>query len=105
MGVDLRHSDLDGKAAEDRLHAVGITVNRNSIPYDTASKFNPSGIRLGSPSVTTRGMGVGEMAEIADCVADLLEALAGDRGEAELDAIRERTLTLTNRFPLPYALS
>jgi glycine hydroxymethyltransferase len=105
MLVDLRPLGLRGRQVQDAADRVGITLNSNAIPYDEASKFNPSGIRLGSPSVTTRGMGVGEMAEIADCVADLLEALAGDRGEAELDAIRERTLTLTNRFPLPYALS
>jgi glycine hydroxymethyltransferase len=104
MLVDLRPLSLKGRQVQDAADRVGITINSNAIPYDEASKFNPSGIRLGSPSVTTRGMGVGEMAEIADCVADLLEALAGDRGEAELDAIRERTLTLTNRFPLPYAL-
>jgi glycine hydroxymethyltransferase len=105
MLVDLRPLGLKGRQVQDAADRVGITLNSNAIPYDEASKFNPSGIRLGSPSVTTRGMGVGEMAEIADCVADLLEALAGDRGEAVLDAIRERTLTLTNRFPLPYALS
>jgi glycine hydroxymethyltransferase len=105
MLVDLRPLGLKGRQVQDAADRVGITLNSNAIPYDEASKFNPSGIRLGSPSVTTRGMGVGEMAEIADCIADLLEALAGDRGEAELDAIRERTLTLTNRFPLPYALS
>jgi glycine hydroxymethyltransferase len=105
MLVDLRPLGLKGRQVQDAADRVGITLNSNAIPYDEASKFNPSGIRLGSPSVTTRGMGVGEMAEIADCVADLLEALAGDRGEAEFDAIRERTLTLTNRFPLLYALS
>jgi glycine hydroxymethyltransferase len=105
MLVDLRPLGLKGRQVQDAADRVGITLNSNAIPYDEASKFNPSGIRLGSPSVTTRGMGAAEMAEIADCVADLLETLAGDRGEAELDAIRERTLTLTNRFPLPYALS
>jgi len=78
-------------------------VNSNAIPFDEASRFNPSGVRLGSPSVTTRGMGLDEMGEIGDCVADLLEALAEQRGEAALDAIRERTLDLSRRFPLPYA--
>src|SRR5207245_8809197 len=52
------------KRVQEIFDTVGITVNRNSIPFDTASKFNPSGIRLGSPSVTTRGMGEGEMGEI-----------------------------------------
>src|ERR1700716_2283419 len=92
MLVDLRPLGLKGRQVQDASDRVGITINSNAIPYDEASKFNPSGIRLGSPSVTTRGMGVGEMAEIADCVADLLEALAGDRGDAALDAPRARAL-------------
>ena len=105
MLVDLRPLGLKGRQVVDVADRVGITVNSNSIPYDEASKFNPSGIRLGSPNVTTRGMGTSEMAVIADCLADLLEALAEDRGEAALDAVRERTQELTNRFPLPYALA
>jgi glycine hydroxymethyltransferase len=104
MLVDLRPLGLKGRQVVDAADRVGITVNSNSIPYDEASKFNPSGIRLGTPNVTTRGMGISEMALIADCLADLLEALAGDRGEAALEAVRERTQELTNRFPLPYAL-
>jgi glycine hydroxymethyltransferase len=103
MLVDLRPLGLRGRPVQEVADRVGITLNRNAIPYDDASPFNPSGIRLGSPSVTTRGMGPAEMAEIADCVADLLTALAEQRGEAALDAIRERTLDLTTRFPLPYA--
>ena len=104
MLVDLRPYGLKGRQVQQAADRVGITLNSNAIPYDEASRFNPSGIRLGSPSVTTRGMGPAEMREIADCVADLLEALAEERGEAALDAIRERTLELTNRFPLPYGL-
>ena len=104
MLVDLRPHGLKGRQVQQAADGVGITLNSNAIPYDEASRFNPSGIRLGSPSVTTRGMGPAEMREIADCVADLLEALAEERGEAALDAIRERTLELTNRFPLPYGL-
>src|SRR2546421_5977780 len=104
MLIDLRPLGLKGRQVVDAADRVGITVNSNAIPYDEASKFNPSGIRLGTPNVTTRGMGAAEMAVIADCLADLLEALAGDRGEAALEAVRERTQELTNRFPLPYAL-
>ncbi len=105
MLVDLRPLGLKGRQVQEAADGVGITVNRNAIPYDEASRFNPSGIRLGSPSVTTRGMGPAEMVEIADCVADLLEALAENRGEAALDAIRERTLDLSGRHPLPYAFA
>jgi len=104
MLVDLRPLGLKGRQVQDAADRVGVTLNSNSIPYDEASKFNPSGIRLGSPSVTTRGMGPEQMAEVADCVADLLEALSEKRPDSALDAIRERTLDLTNRFPIPYDL-
>jgi glycine hydroxymethyltransferase len=102
MLIDLRPLGLRGRQVQDVADRLGITLNRNAIPFDEASPFNPSGLRLGTPNVTTRGMGVEEMAEIGDCVADLLWALAEQRGEAALDAVRERTLDLTNRFPLPY---
>jgi len=99
MLIDLRPFGLTGKRVQEVADSVGVTVNRNAIPFDEASKFNPSGVRLGSPSVTTRGMGVDEMTEIGDCIADLVEGI-DDR--ATLDAIRERTLHLCLRFPLPY---
>ncbi|MEO6796935.1 MAG: serine hydroxymethyltransferase [Candidatus Dormibacter sp.] len=99
MMVDLRPLNLTGKKVQDTFDAVGITVNRNSIPYDTASKFNPSGIRLGSPSVTTRGMGQSEMTQIADMVAELLLHI-DDRTVHE--QVRARSRALCERFPLPY---
>jgi glycine hydroxymethyltransferase len=102
MLVDLRRRGLKGRAVQEAADEVGITVNRNTVPYDEASPFNPSGIRLGSPSVTTRGMGVAEMTEIADCLADLLEDLDD---AANRDRVRERTLDLCRRFPIPYGLS
>jgi glycine hydroxymethyltransferase len=105
MLIDLRPLGLRGRQVQDTADRVGLTVNRNAIPFDEASPFNPSGIRLGSPSVTTRGMGPAELREVGDCVADLLEAMAEQRGEAALDAIRERTLDLCLRFPLPYAFA
>jgi glycine hydroxymethyltransferase len=101
MLIDLRPKGLKGRQVQDVADTVGITVNRNSIPFDEGSKFNPSGVRLGTPSVTTRGMGKEEMREIGDCVADLIDGLE-DR--ANLDRIRERTLDLARRFPLPYSL-
>ena len=102
MLIDLRPKGLKGRQIQDLADTVGITVNRNSIPYDEASKFNPSGIRLGTPSVTTRGMGSEEMKEIAECLADLID---GHASPAVLDSIRERTLDLSRRFPLPYQLT
>jgi glycine hydroxymethyltransferase len=101
MLIDLRPLGLKGRQVQDIADTVGITVNRNAIPFDEASKFNPSGVRLGTPSVTTRGMGPEEMKEIGDCVADLIQGL---EDSANLERIRERTLDLARRFPLPYQL-
>jgi glycine hydroxymethyltransferase len=100
MLVDLRGQKRTGKQVQDVADTVGITLNRNSIPFDAASKFNPSGVRVGTPLVTTRGMREAEMVEIADCIADLIERI-DDR--AVLDSVHERALDLCRRFPLPYA--
>jgi glycine hydroxymethyltransferase len=100
MLVDLRAQKRTGKQVQDVADTVGITLNRNSIPFDEASKFNPSGVRVGTPLVTTRGMREAEMMEIADCIADLVERIE-DR--AVLDSVHERALDLCRRFPLPYA--
>jgi len=100
MLVDLRAQKRTGKQVQDVADTVGITLNRNSIPFDEASKFNPSGVRVGTPLVTTRGMREAEMVEIADCIADLIERIY-DR--AVLDSVHERALDLCRRFPLPYA--
>jgi glycine hydroxymethyltransferase len=99
MLIDLRPLSLTGKKVQETFDTVGITVNRNSIPFDTASKFNPSGIRLGTPSVTTRGMGPQEMSQIAEMVAELLVNL-DDRTVHE--QVRARSRALCERFPLPY---
>ncbi|HYM96625.1 MAG TPA: serine hydroxymethyltransferase, partial [Candidatus Sulfotelmatobacter sp.] len=100
MLIDLRAQKRTGKQVQDTADTVGITLNRNSIPYDDASKFNPSGVRVGTPLVTTRGMKEPEMVVIADCLADLIERI-DDR--ATLDSVHERALDLCRRFPVPYA--
>ena len=100
MLVDLRAQKRTGEQVQDGADTVGITLNRNSIPFDEASKFNPSGVRVGTPLVTTRGMREAEMVEIADCIADLIERIDD---QAVLDSVHERTLDLCRRFPLPYA--
>jgi glycine hydroxymethyltransferase len=100
MLVDLRAQKRTGKQVQDVADTVGITLNRNSIPFDEASKFNPSGVRVGTPLVTTRGMREAEMVEIADCIADLVE---GIEDRAVLDSVHQRALDLCRRFPLPYA--
>jgi glycine hydroxymethyltransferase len=99
MLVDLRPLKLTGKRVQEIFDTVGITVNRNSIPFDTASKFNPSGIRLGSPSVTTRGMGPQEMSQIAEMVAEMLFNLDDHTVHEQ---VRARSRALCERFPLPY---
>ena len=101
MLVDLRPLGLKGKPVQEAADSVGITFNRNAIPFDEGSRFDPSGLRLGSPSVTTRGMAEAEMAEIGDCVADLIEGLTDP---VAMGAVRERSLDLCRRYPLPYAL-
>ena len=100
MLVDLRAQKRTGKQVQDVADTVGITLNRNSIPFDEASKFNPSGVRVGTPLVTTRGVREPEMVEIADCIADLIERIDDP---AVLDSVHERALDLCRRFPLPYA--
>ncbi len=80
--VDLTPTGLDGKTAEDRLEEVGITVNRNAIPFDERPPMNPSGLRIGTPALTTRGLVEDDMREIASVIAVALS----DRFEAERDA-------------------
>jgi glycine hydroxymethyltransferase len=98
MLVDLRPKELNGKEAQEVLDRAGITVNKNAIPFDTSSPFKPSGIRVGTPAVTTRGMREEEMLEIADLVA---EALQNRDDNAALERVRGKVLDLTRRFPLP----
>jgi glycine hydroxymethyltransferase len=99
--VDLGPTGLDGKTAENRLEEVGITVNRNAIPFDERPPMNPSGLRIGTPALTTRGLREEDMREIADVICIALS----DRFEAERDGLIERTRALTERFPLYPELS
>ena len=68
--VDLRNSELDGQQAEDALHRIGITVNRNAVPFDPRPPMVSSGLRIGTPALATRGFGAAEFAEVADIIAD-----------------------------------
>ena len=94
--VDLTPTGLDGQTAEDRLDAVGITVNRNAIPFDPRPPMNPSGLRIGSPALTTRGMVEDDMTEIAGVIATAL----GSDFEAAKAGLAERTGALMDRYPL-----
>ncbi len=99
--VDLTPTGLDGQTAEDRLEAVGITVNRNAIPFDERPPMNPSGLRIGTPALTTRGMKEEEMEEIAAVIA----AALGSDFESEKTSLAERTGALIDRHPLYPQLS
>ena len=94
--VDLGPTGLDGKAAEDRLEQVGITVNRNAIPFDERPPMNPSGLRIGTPALTTRGLLEDDMREIAQVISVALS----DRFDAERETLSERTRALIERHPL-----
>ncbi len=97
MLVDLRNKNVTGKVAEKALDAAGITVNKNTVPKETQSPFVTSGIRIGTPAVTTRGMKEPEMERIAALI-DRVISSAGDAAVAS--SVKEEVLDLTNRFPL-----
>ena len=97
MLVDVFSKGLRGKEAEAALDRARITVNKNAIPFDTNPPLNPSGIRLGSPAVTTRGFGEPEMREVADVIAEVLNNISSEETAA---AVRRRVDALTRRFPL-----
>ena len=99
MLVDLTPRGLTGKEASDALHAGGITVNKNMIPFDTRTPFVTSGIRIGTPAVTTRGMREGEMERIAELIERALQGI-GDPAAAV--AVRKGVAALCGAFPLPY---
>ena len=95
MLLDLSERDVTGKALEHMLDDAHITVNKNTVPGEKRSPFITSGIRIGTPAVTTRGMKEAEMIEIADMISDIIEG-----GEAAVEGVSKRALALTARFPL-----
>jgi glycine hydroxymethyltransferase len=98
MLVDLTPLGITGKEAEKWLDLAHITVNKNGVPFDTKSPFITSGIRVGTPAVTTRGMGPVEMAEIAGYIMEVLKTKGEEKAVA---AVQEKVLKLSSRFPLP----
>jgi glycine hydroxymethyltransferase len=98
--VDLRSVGLTGKQADKLVSEVNITANKNTVPFDPESPFVTSGLRLGSPAMTTRGMGTAEFEEIADIIAD---RLTNPDDEVVRENCRRRVAALCDRFPLyPY---
>ena len=99
MLVDVGARGLTGKECQTALDEAGITVNKNTIPFETRSPFQASGVRLGTPAVTTRGMKEAEMAAIADMISEVLLDI---KNLDTAHKVRERVRELTARFPLPY---
>ena len=99
MLVDVGAKNLTGKECQNALDEAGITVNKNTIPFETRSPFQASGIRLGTPAVTTRGMQEAEMAAIADMISEVLLDI---KNVEAAHKVRARVRELTARFPLPY---
>jgi glycine hydroxymethyltransferase len=95
--VDLRSIGMTGKKADQLLSEVNVTANKNTVPFDPESPFVTSGLRLGSPAITTRGMGNSEFREIANIIADRL--LHPEDRKMERDC-RQRVAALCERFPL-----
>lgn len=94
--VDLRDSALDGQQAEDRLHEIGITVNRNAVPFDPRPPMVTSGLRVGTPALATRGLGADDMREVGRIIATALT----DAFDAERAELAERVAAIAERFPL-----
>jgi glycine hydroxymethyltransferase len=97
MLIDLSTKGVTGKEAEDALNAAGVVVNKNAIPYDTRPPAVTSGMRLGTPCVSTRGMGPAEMAEIAGIID---EVVSNHKSPEQLAQVADRVKALCARFPL-----
>ncbi|MCK5832822.1 serine hydroxymethyltransferase [bacterium] len=97
MLVDLRPKGITGKIAEKALDAAGITVNKNTIPFDPEKPFVTSGIRIGTPAITTRGMGTDEMKKIGEWIVEVIE---NHENEARLEEIRKQVAELCSDFPV-----
>ncbi|MBB5987007.1 serine hydroxymethyltransferase [Sphingobium lignivorans] len=103
MLIDLRPKEATGKAAEKALDRAYITCNKNSVPFDTASPFVTSGLRLGTPAGTTRGFREAEFRQIGTWIAEVVEGLRhnGEEGDGQVEAhVREKVKDLTARFPI-----
>ena len=98
--LDLVDKDITGKAADAALGAANITVNKNAVPNDPRSPFVTSGLRLGTPAITTRGFGDEETQAMTHWICDVLEGLESSDSESVIDSVREKVKTLCARFPV-----
>jgi glycine hydroxymethyltransferase len=94
---DLRESELDGRQAEDRLHEIGITVNRNAVPFDPRPPAVSSGLRIGTPALATRGLHADDFSEVGRIIA---AALTAEDFEAQRAELGERAAAIADRYPL-----
>ena len=99
--VDLRESELDGKQAEDRLHDIGITVNRNAVPFDPRPPMVTCGLRVGTPALATRGLQVDDFQEVGEIIATALTPAF----ESSRDELSEKVTAIADRYPLYAQLS
>jgi len=97
MLIDLRNKNITGKAAQEALDLVGITCNKNAVPFDDKSPLVTSGIRLGTPALTTRGMKENDMETIAEFINKIISNPADDKIKQE---VKNDVLNLTSRFPM-----
>ena len=95
--IDLRNKKISGKKASEMLDRLGITVNANSVPFDTGSALDPSGMRIGTPACTTRGMKESEFQKIADVID---QAISNPTDEVLHQKLRKQTMELCEAFPL-----
>jgi len=100
VGRDLRESELDGQQAEDRLHEIGITVNRNAVPFDPRPPMVSSGLRVGTSALATRGVGVEEFDELGRIIA----AALGPDFDARHADLHRRVAAIADRHPLYHYL-
>lgn len=96
MLVDLTSKEITGKEAEALLERAGLTMNKNAIPFDTASRFVTSGVRIGTPAVTTRGLGAEEMAKIAE----FMDRVISNRDEETIAAVKAEVVQICKKYPL-----
>jgi glycine hydroxymethyltransferase len=99
--VDLRESEIDGQQSEDRLHDIGITVNRNAVPFDPRPPMVTSGLRVGTSALATRGLQADDFAEVGDIIATALTPAF----EAKRDELADRVSAIADRYPLYEQLS
>jgi glycine hydroxymethyltransferase len=95
--IDLTNKNISGKLAEKTLERAGITVNKNMVPFDKKSPFVTSGIRIGSPAITTRGMGEGEMVQIINFIDKIINNI---EDESIIKKVKTEVQTLCSLFPL-----